>query len=176
MRLIKRAASYPALERIFVYPAIKKALCEMASGDRSWLRKVRPWWGHHYHFHVRLSCPRGSPGCEPQPPVPADDGCGADLDHWYGLLRKAEEGARRPPKPGAKPPPAKLPMRLAELPAECRSVLSAGTDAPLAADGTVLRSKTSLVTKDAGVPIPRPPGLGIEASMAGTPLPDRKPN
>src|SRR5581483_11394223 len=28
VRLLKRAASYPVVERIFVHPAIKKALCE----------------------------------------------------------------------------------------------------------------------------------------------------
>src|SRR5215469_10114988 len=58
-KLIKRAASYPEVERIFVHPAIKKALCEQAGEDRSWLAKVRPWWNHYYHFHVRVACPRG---------------------------------------------------------------------------------------------------------------------
>jgi len=44
-KLIKRAASYPQVARIFVHPAIKKALCQMApqmGKDRSWLAKVRP--------------------------------------------------------------------------------------------------------------------------------------
>ena len=45
-KLIKRAASYPEVERIFVHPAIKRVLCEQAGTDRSWLSKVRPWWGH----------------------------------------------------------------------------------------------------------------------------------
>jgi penicillin-insensitive murein endopeptidase len=65
VKLIKRAASYPQVARIFVHPAIKKALCEQASEagkDKSWLAKVRPWWNHHYHFHVRLSCPPGQGG------------------------------------------------------------------------------------------------------------------
>ena len=26
---------------------------------RAWLHKVRPFWGHQYHFHVRLACPAG---------------------------------------------------------------------------------------------------------------------
>ena len=40
--LIKRAASYPEVERIFVNPAIKKALCKAAGNDKGWLSKVRP--------------------------------------------------------------------------------------------------------------------------------------
>ena len=58
VKLIKRAASYPQVARIFVHPAIKKALCQQAAPGRQehgWLGKVRPWWNHHYHFHVRLS-------------------------------------------------------------------------------------------------------------------------
>ena len=59
VKLIKRAASYPQVARIFVHPAIKKALCQQAGKDRAWLGKVRPWWGHFYHFHIRLKCPPG---------------------------------------------------------------------------------------------------------------------
>ena len=33
VRLLKRAASYAGVERIFVHPAIKKALCEAAAKD-----------------------------------------------------------------------------------------------------------------------------------------------
>src|SRR5437763_5815109 len=41
--LIKAAAEEPAVERIFVNAAIKKALCREADDDRSWLHKVRPY-------------------------------------------------------------------------------------------------------------------------------------
>ena len=78
-KLIKRAASYPQVSRIFVHPAIKKILCEQAGKDRAWLAKVRPWWGHFYHFHIRLSCPPDAEGCENQKPVTGDDGCGTEL-------------------------------------------------------------------------------------------------
>jgi penicillin-insensitive murein endopeptidase len=57
--VIKAAAEDPQVQRIFVNAAIKRALCHDATGDRSWLNKVRPYWGHDYHFHVRLFCPRG---------------------------------------------------------------------------------------------------------------------
>src|SRR5258708_23548157 len=52
--VIKAAARDPHVERIFVNAAIKKALCRDTDPDRSWMNKVRPYWGHDYHFHVRL--------------------------------------------------------------------------------------------------------------------------
>ncbi|RWE67372.1 MAG: penicillin-insensitive murein endopeptidase, partial [Mesorhizobium sp.] len=73
-RLLKRAASYPEVERILVNPGIKKELCDTVTGDRSWLRKIRPFWGHDYHFHMRIGCQPGSPGCKGQEATPADDG------------------------------------------------------------------------------------------------------
>jgi penicillin-insensitive murein endopeptidase len=57
--IIKATAKDPQVSRIFANPAIKKALCREAGRDRAWLRKVRPWYGHDYHFHVRIYCPRG---------------------------------------------------------------------------------------------------------------------
>ena len=58
-RLIKRAAGYPEVARIFVHPPIKAELCAWAKGDKSWLAKVRPYYGHNYHFHIRINCPEG---------------------------------------------------------------------------------------------------------------------
>ena len=85
-RLIKRAASYQEVERIFVHPPIKAELCKWATGDRSWLAKVRPMFGHNYHFHIRMSCPPDSQGCKPQGvPRPKDGtGCGEELAYWMG--------------------------------------------------------------------------------------------
>ena len=59
--MIRTAAEDPAVTRIFVNAAIKKAMCREAGSDRSWLSKVRPWWGHAEHFHVRIACPADSP-------------------------------------------------------------------------------------------------------------------
>jgi penicillin-insensitive murein endopeptidase len=67
--IIKAAAEEPEVERIFVNPAIKKALCETAKGE-AWMHKVRPYWGHNYHFHIRISCPAGQSDCQSQDPVP----------------------------------------------------------------------------------------------------------
>jgi penicillin-insensitive murein endopeptidase len=81
--IIKLAASDPRVDRIFINPLLKKKLC-MSNGDQDWLGKVRPWYGHDGHFHVRLKCPRGSASCEPQKPLPSHtDGCGTELDTWF---------------------------------------------------------------------------------------------
>ncbi|MBX2804772.1 MAG: penicillin-insensitive murein endopeptidase, partial [Hyphomicrobiales bacterium] len=119
-KLIKRAASYREVARIFVHPAIKKTLCEWADDkDRAWLRKIRPWWGHHYHFHIRISCPPGSPGCKDQPAVGRGDGCGKEVDGWLRKVRPPKVVVKKPKKP-AKP---KRQITLAELPGACADLI-----------------------------------------------------
>jgi hypothetical protein len=72
------------VELIFVNAAVKKAPCREAKGDRSWLAKIRPWYGHDYHFHVRITCPPGDSACTPQPPPPESEGCASvDLAYWF---------------------------------------------------------------------------------------------
>ena len=116
-KLLKAAAQDPKVERIFVNAAIKKALCREAGDDRSWLDKIRPWWGHDYHFHVRIHCPADSPECKPQPPSPPSDGCGKELDYWFS------NAVLHPPPP--KEPTKKPLITMADLPAACRQVLLA---------------------------------------------------
>ncbi len=58
-------------------------MCRDATGDRSWMAKVRPMWGHNYHFHVRIACPEGEATCVPQEPVGTGDGCDASLAWWF---------------------------------------------------------------------------------------------
>jgi penicillin-insensitive murein endopeptidase len=119
LAVIKAAAQDSEVARIFVNPAIKKALCRDAGTDRAWLSKVRPWWGHDYHFHVRIRCPSDSPDCKPQAPVDAGDGCtGEDLEHWF-------TDAILHPKPSPIPPKPTPPIKMADLPAACRQVLLA---------------------------------------------------
>ena len=95
--MIRDAALEPRVERIFVNAAIKKALCREAKGDRSWLAKVRPMYGHDYHFHIRITCPRGSDECESQPEPTEGEGCGHDdLAYWFSdavLHPKPPDGA-----------------------------------------------------------------------------------
>jgi len=116
-RLLKRAASYPEVERILVNPGIKKKLCDTVTGDRSWLRKIRPFWGHDYHFHVRIGCQPGSVGCKAQDPTPQSDGCDKSLAWWF-----TEEPWR--PATGPQKPRARDVMTMASLPKECRAVLN----------------------------------------------------
>jgi penicillin-insensitive murein endopeptidase len=117
--LLRDAAQEPAVQRIFVNAAIKKALCREAQGDRSWLSKIRPWWGHDYHFHIRMKCPLGSRECQGQPSQSEGEGCKpADLDFWF-------KDSVLHPRPPAKPPKPKPPMTLAQMPAACKAVLNA---------------------------------------------------
>jgi penicillin-insensitive murein DD-endopeptidase len=119
LAVIRLAAREPKVSRIFVNPAIKKALCRDAGAERGWLSKVRPMWGHNYHFHIRLACPAGEASCVDQPLPQDGDGCGSELTDW---LAKQDEAMNRPkpPVPNPKPPPP--PMTLDYLPAECRAV------------------------------------------------------
>lgn len=126
VRLVKRAASYPEVERIFVHPAIKKEFCKAAGTDRGWLLKVRPMWLHNYHFHVRMACPAGSPTCEHQTsPNKQDDGCGKEVEDWIKLV-SAKPKPSLVPVPAPKPAAPKPEMSLEQLPVECRTVLTAG--------------------------------------------------
>ncbi|PPD07750.1 MAG: penicillin-insensitive murein endopeptidase [Hyphomicrobium sp.] len=128
VKIVRRVASYPDVERVLVHPAIKKALCEAGDTDRKWLAKVRPYWGHFYHFHVRIGCPPDSPSCTKQAPIPGDDGCGKELDDWYKLLTAPPKPKPRSVEP-VKPVKPKPPLTLADLPAECRDVV--GDDAAI---------------------------------------------
>lgn len=128
MALLRAAARDPAVARIFVAGAIKMQMCADAPrGDRRWLRKIRPWWGHNTHFHVRLTCPRGARNCENQAAIPRGDGC-ADAE-WWVTDALAPPAPPPPPDPNAPPPPPPTPARgeltLADLPAQCAGVLAA---------------------------------------------------
>jgi penicillin-insensitive murein endopeptidase len=116
--LVKAAASDPRVARIFIFPGAKVAMCDAETGDRSWLRKVRPWYGHHYHIHVRLACPRGARGCVDQDPPPPGDGC-ADARQWVANILNPP-----PPDPDAPKPQPKREITMADLPQQCSAVLS----------------------------------------------------
>jgi penicillin-insensitive murein DD-endopeptidase len=117
--LLRDAAQEPAVQRIFVNAAIKKALCREAKGDRSWLAKIRPWYGHDYHFHIRMRCPPGSGECKGQADQGGGEGCGkGDLAFWFKDSVIHPEPPKEPPKPRTGP-------TLAQLPAACKQVLNA---------------------------------------------------
>jgi len=114
LAVVRAAAQDPAVQRIFVNAAIKRAMCRVAAGE-PWMRKVRPYYSHNYHFHVRLFCPRGAESCRDQDPTPTGDGCDASLAWWF-----SDEVLH--PKPSTKTWP---PMTMSALPSECRAVLNA---------------------------------------------------
>ncbi|MCM2678670.1 penicillin-insensitive murein endopeptidase [Echinimonas agarilytica] len=108
--MIQLAADDNRVERIFVHPTIKQKLCQSDWKKRDWLRKIRPWWGHYAHFHVRLKCPEGNADCKPQKPPPEGEGCGDELLSWWPDPNKKPAKATKP-----KPPPPMLP--------QCKAVL-----------------------------------------------------
>jgi penicillin-insensitive murein endopeptidase len=121
---IRTAAEQPEVERVLVNAAIKKELCRLEGTHHyRWMDKIRPWYGHDDHIHVRLKCPPGSPQCRHQPPVPDNDGCNKSLDYWF-----TERVLH--PKPAPKPthPPHEITM--AELPTACKAVLAAPAREP----------------------------------------------
>lgn len=118
-KLLRMAAAMPGVARIFVNYAIKAHLCETVRGDRDWLRKIRPWWGHDRHFHVRLDCPPDDAACRPQPP-PRGEGC-EDVT-WF--TRAAVEARRKAGRA------ARRPARKRTLPEECAAVLAAAPAVP----------------------------------------------
>ena len=109
--IIKAAAEEPAVDRIFVNAAIKKALCETHRGE-AWMNRVRAYWGHNYHFHIRIKCPAGETACEPQDPLPPGDGCDKSLAWWF--TPEALHSAPGKPRP---------PLTMAQLPPECRTMV-----------------------------------------------------
>jgi penicillin-insensitive murein endopeptidase len=101
-KILEAAARRPEVDRIFVNPSVKRLLCTRKSAH-DWLRKIRPWWKHDDHFHVRLKCPLNNKNCTGQDPLPASDGCDASLTWWFS------EEAKAPPPAAKKPEPLVLP-------------------------------------------------------------------
>jgi penicillin-insensitive murein endopeptidase len=113
-RLLVAAADHADVNRIFVSPPIKRYMCRNFS-TAPWLYRLRAWWGHEDHFHVRLECPGDQPLCRQQDVLdPADNGCGADLDWWF-----SSEADREWARLAASTEPRRFP----ELPAECKGIL-----------------------------------------------------
>jgi penicillin-insensitive murein endopeptidase len=119
VELIGIAAADPAVDRIFVNPSIKKLLCTGPTAKAPWQGRLRPWYAHHDHFHVRLKCPADSPLCVPQEPPP-NDGCGKSLAWWFGGDAEATRTKKKEAEAEAPPP---------SLPPACVEVMQAKTPA-----------------------------------------------
>lgn len=117
--IIRQAARDKRTARIFVFPGAKVQMCDDERGNRKYLRKIRPWWGHHYHFHVRLNCPKKARGCANQDPPPPGDGC-EEARQWQRNIINPP-----PPDPNAKKttPRVRREYVLADLPRQCIGVL-----------------------------------------------------
>jgi len=124
--LLQMAASDPRVDRIFVAAAVKIAMCQTATAaDTGWLQKIRPIYGHHDHFHVRLKCPPGSTLCQTQKPSVSEisnggNGCDDSLTWW--VTTYLEE--LKHPKPPGKKVRGPRDYVMAELPKACTGVLT----------------------------------------------------
>lgn len=113
VKLIYLAAQDERVERIFVSPRIKEGMCRIFGNapDNDWLGKLRPWFGHRAHMHVRLRCPADSPYCRTQAAVPEGTGCGEELQSWF-----------LPPDPKAAPAAPRKKVKPV-MPEQCRLIL-----------------------------------------------------
>lgn len=109
--LLRLAATLPDVDRVLVNPAIKRQLCEEVTGDRDWLRLIRPWYAHAAHMHVTFRCPAGQAECVNLSPPPPGDGCDATLQWWFDQLDL-------PPRPSR-------PVKPPAMPAACKAVFAA---------------------------------------------------
>ena len=64
---IRLAAAQPEVSRVFVNPAIKKALCREAGADRAWLRRCGPGAATTIMCTSGSHCPAGAADCTDQP-------------------------------------------------------------------------------------------------------------
>jgi penicillin-insensitive murein endopeptidase len=130
-RILELAARDPRVDRIFINPVLKADLCKRTRGDRAWLTRIRPWWGHDQHFHLRLACPADSPDCTPQKALPPGDGC-AELAWWLSPVREKERADQRQAyrgRIGTKPP----------LPAPCAAIVPPARPSPKATTAATTR-------------------------------------
>ena len=103
-QFLRWAAEDERVARIFVNWVIKAQLCRerqrstgeaAAESEWGWLRKIRPWYGHDQHFHVRLRCPSGSEHCQNQGALPPGDSCGKERWFSYASLRRRKAATAR---------------------------------------------------------------------------------
>lgn len=127
--LLRAAASDPRVDRIFVAAAIKIELCRTATpADTPWLQRIRPLYGHHDHFHVRLRCPAGSRHCETQSPTVAElshggNGCDDTLTWWVTDYLNPPAAPAQPAQPAQPRRRGPREFLMSDLPRQCSQVL-----------------------------------------------------
>lgn len=119
IELLKRVAGKSEVDRIFVNYAIKQELCTKRP-NADWLKKVRPWYSHDAHFHVRLKCPALDTQCKPMSDLPEGNGCDASLRAWWSPRVRKEEALAAHWAASGETPEWKMPS----LPQECAPVIA----------------------------------------------------
>lgn len=157
--VLYHAASFPEVERVLVHPGVKKQLCDTVRGNRDWLNKIRPIWGHHYHFHIRIGCPRGSTNCKKQNATGSNTGCNdGSLDWWFDV-----EFNPNKKKPPAKPGKKRRELVLKDLPKACEAVL-------LAAANPLAQATHQPIDGTFSAPAIRIPDYSAKRVLAGKPI------
>ncbi|WOT05545.1 penicillin-insensitive murein endopeptidase [Shewanella youngdeokensis] len=106
-RMLQVAAQDQRVARIFVSPVIKQHLCRLPLSDDRWLEKIRPWWGHTYHMHVRLHCPADDSSCQEQAAIPKGNGCN-ELGWWKQQMAQPATPIAKKDKPSPKKTKSKV--------------------------------------------------------------------
>ncbi len=125
-KILKAAATNDKVDRIFITAPAKIWMCENLEGQNNWLQKIRPIWGHHYHFHVRLKCPKGSSECIQQKPTVSQisnssNGCDETLYWWVTKALEPPDPKKKKPKPKKKK--GARDYKMIDLPKSCYEVI-----------------------------------------------------
>jgi penicillin-insensitive murein endopeptidase len=114
VELLRAFAEKPEVDRILVNFSIKRYLC-LNHSKEAWIRKIRPWFGHDSHFHLRLKCDAKDISCKNGEDIPHGNGCDSSLDWWW-----SDEARQEEKKNFEKQSAPVMPT----LPSQCDSVLS----------------------------------------------------
>ncbi len=112
--MLQLTAENSRTHTVFVHPSIKKKLCENPAHHKPWLAKIRPWWGHDEHMHVRLTCPSDSPDCL-EKPRPTSIACDETLEWWFSDEWRKEYENRKKQSAFA--------FVMSDLPQKCTEIL-----------------------------------------------------
>ena len=129
IKILKKAAQNPLVDRIFVTAVAKINMCENENENKSWLRKIRPWYGHDTHFHVRLKCPENSTDCIKQIPTVnelSDNryGCDETLNWWVTEFLEPKKALTKEEEKALKLKRTPRDYTMADLPLKCVDVIN----------------------------------------------------
>ena len=111
-----RRGAEPAIERILVNPAIKKALCREADRRPRLVAQGASVVGAQLSHASAHRLPGRQSGMQAAGSDAGTEGCGADLDYWF------RDAILNPPPP-KEPPKPKPPLTMADLPPSCKQIV-----------------------------------------------------